>query len=76
MKKIDLKKTIYELTEEYPELIDLLKNMGFLGVTNPIIRNTVGRKTTLAQGCKLQGKDLSQVIAALEAQGFITDLQE
>jgi hypothetical protein len=67
MKQIDIQKTIYELTEEHPELIALLNDMGFLGVTNPIIRNTLGRKTTLAQGCKLQGKDLAQVIAKLAA---------
>ncbi len=31
MKEIDLKKSVYELTKTYPELIDILKELGFLG---------------------------------------------
>lgn len=31
MKRIDPDKTIYELTKDYPELIDILAEMGFLG---------------------------------------------
>jgi len=29
MKEIDLKKSVYELTETYPELIGILKELGF-----------------------------------------------
>lgn len=29
MKEIDLKKSVYELTAAYPELIDILKGLGF-----------------------------------------------
>lgn len=70
MKEIDLSKTIFELTEEFPELIDILKGLGFLGVKNPIIRKTLGRKTTLPDGCKKQGKDLNEVINSLKEKGF------
>lgn len=35
MKRLDLSKSVYELTEEYPELIDILKELGFPGVKNP-----------------------------------------
>ena len=70
MKKIDLNKSIYELTEEYPELIEVLKNIGFIGVINPLVRKTIGRKTTLLEGCKKQGKDLRVVIQKLKDEGF------
>lgn len=70
MKEIDLKKSVYELTEIYPELIGILKEMGFLGVANPIVRNTLGRITTIPEGCKKQGKDLNEVIKKLEEVGF------
>ena len=59
MKKIDLKKSVFDLTEEYPELTDILKELGFLGAANPVVRNTIGRLTTIPEGCKKQGKDLS-----------------
>lgn len=70
MKEVDLKKSVYELTEAYPELIEMLKELGFLGVANPLVRKTMGRKITIPQGCEKQGKDLNQVITKLEEQGF------
>ena len=70
LKLIDLKKNVYELTETYPELIEILKEMGFLGVANPIARKTLGKLTTIPQGCKKQGKDLNEVIKKLKELGF------
>ena len=70
MKEIDLKKSVYELTEAYPELIGILKELGFLGVANPVARNTLGRVTTIPQGCEKMKQDLSKVIAKLKEAGF------
>ncbi len=70
MKKIDPNKSIYELTEEFPELIEILKDMGFIGVINPIIRKTIGRKTTLLEGIKKQGKDSEEVFNKLRDKDF------
>ena len=70
MKELDLKKSLYELTEAYPELIGVLKEMGFLGVVNPVVRNTIGRATTIPQGCQKMGKDLNEVIKSLEQKGY------
>ncbi len=70
IKEIDLGKSVYELTEMYPELIPLLKEQGFLGVANPIARNTLGRVTTIPEGCQKQGKDLQIVIEVLKEAGF------
>lgn len=58
------------MTEEYPELIDILKEQGFLGVKNQVLRNTVGRVTTIPQGCQKQGKELNEVIKILKEKGF------
>ena len=70
MKEIDLKKSVYELTEAYPELIEILKGMGFLGMANPVLRKTLGRMTTIPQGCEKQKKDLNEVIKELQEAGF------
>lgn len=70
MKELDMRESLYELTETYPELIDILKDLGFLGIAKPVVRQTLGRATTIPQGCKRQGKDLNEVIAKLEEQGF------
>ncbi|HEB32527.1 MAG TPA: DUF1858 domain-containing protein [Spirochaetes bacterium] len=70
MKEIDVNKTLYELTVQYPELIDILADLGFMGVKNPIVRKTLGKKTSLREGCKKQGKNLDEVKAKLEKKGF------
>lgn len=74
MKEIDLEKSVYALTEEYTELIDILKELGFLGVKNPITRKTLGRVTTIPQGCEKMGKDLNEVIKILKEKGFETKI--
>lgn len=70
MKEIDFKKSVYELTEQYPELIGILKEMGFLGVANSLVRKTLGKKMTIPEGSKKQQKDLEEVIKKLEDEGF------
>jgi len=35
-----------------------------------VVRNTLGRATTIPQGCEKQGKDLAEVIKKLEENGF------
>lgn len=70
MKTLDLSKTVYDLTEEYPELIPILKELGFLGVANPVTRNTLGRMTTIPQGCKKMGMDPDAVTRQLREKGF------
>ena len=70
MKEIDLSKSVFELTEAYPELIDILKDLGFFGVANAVVRNTLGRVTTIPQGCQKQGQDLAEVTRKLEEKGF------
>ena len=70
MKEIDLKKSVYELTETYPELIGILKELGFLGVANPVARNTLGRLTTIPQGVEKMKQDLNKVITRLKEAGF------
>lgn len=70
MKEIELNKNVYELTEAYPELINILKELGFFGVANSLVRKTLGRVTTIPQGCEKQGRDLAEVVKELEKQGF------
>lgn len=76
MKKIDLNKSIFDLTEEYPDLIVTLKELGFAGIAFPAVRKTLGRKTTLPEGCRKQKKDLAEVIQHLERLGYTVTGQE
>ncbi len=70
MREIDLDKTLFQLTEQYPELIEILGDFGFMGVKNPVIRKTLGKKTTLREGCRKQGKSVDDIRSMLEEMGF------
>jgi multimeric flavodoxin WrbA len=65
MKSIDINKSIYELTEEYPELIDVLREIGFKDITNPFSRKTAGKVMTLTKGCRMKDMDIDEVLKKL-----------
>jgi hypothetical protein len=69
-KVIDLDKTVYELTEQYPELTGIMKGIGFLGIANPVMLNTMGRIMTIPKGCEKMGIDLGEVKRVLREKGF------
>lgn len=71
MKMIDLSKSVYEITEEYPEIIEIMVGLGFTDMRNPIVRKTAGKIMTISLGCKMKGIPLEEVIAELEKAGYI-----
>ncbi len=70
MKEIGSDTSLYDLTERYPELIDILVSMGFAGVANPALRQTHGKKMTIKSGLEMLGKDQSEIAATLKEKGF------
>jgi hypothetical protein len=70
MKELNLSKNVYQLTKQYPELIDILKELGFAKIVNPLVRRTLGRKITIPKGCENQKKNLATVIKVFEEAGF------
>jgi hypothetical protein len=70
VKQIDLNKTLYDVTTEYPELIPVLAEMGFAGVALPEMRETHGKVMTILSGCEHLGIDLAAVKKRLQELGF------
>lgn len=69
-KTADLNKSLYQLTKEYPELVELLFGLGFMGVKNPVMLETHGRQMTVKTGCGHLGLDPAKVASVLRAAGF------
>lgn len=69
-KKLDLSKSVYELTEEYPELIDILASLGFSEIKNSVMRSSVGKIMTIPKGASLKGISMSKVVFTLMSKGF------
>ena len=69
-KKIDLNKSVYELTEQYPELIDILSRLGFTEITKNAVRNSVGKIMTIPKGARMKGISMMDVVTTLMSNGY------
>ncbi len=70
MKQLDLSKSVYDLCEEYPELLDAMVELGFRDIAKPGMLNTAGRVMTLIKGAKMKRIDLEEIKAKLRTLGF------
>lgn len=52
-KKLDLNKTVYELTQEYPELIEIMAGLGFTEIIKKPMLHSVGKIMTIPKGAKM-----------------------
>ncbi|MDF2538142.1 MAG: hypothetical protein K0S76_1163 [Herbinix sp.] len=68
--RLNLNKTVYELCSEYPELPQVLAQLGFIDITKPGMLNTVGRFMTLSKGAAAKKIDLEQVKTTLRDHGY------
>ena len=53
-KKLDLSKSVYDLVKEYPEVADIMKELGFSEITNKVMLNSVGKIMTIPKGAKMK----------------------
>ncbi|MBM6614757.1 DUF1858 domain-containing protein [Desemzia sp. RIT804] len=70
MKKINLNNTVYQLIQQYPELKNILVQLGFAPLQNEHLLNTVGRMMPLRKGAEQIGLNVSDLIVQLEKHGF------
>lgn len=69
-KTIDLNRSVYELVTEYPELADIMADLGFTEIKKPAMLHSVGKLMTLPRGAKMKNIPMGDVIAALMQHGF------
>ena len=70
MNTIDLNIPVAEVLDQHPEVLDLLVELGFTPLANPLMRQTLGRTVSIAQGAKLKGMDLNQIVDRLKWNGY------
>lgn len=70
-KVIDLSKSVFELCKEYPEVIAIMRELGFDNIAKPNMLNTVGRVMTLEKGSVMKGIDLDIIKEVFKNKGFI-----
>lgn len=69
-KKLDLSKSVYDLVTEYPEVIDIMKELGFSEITNKVMLNSVGKIMTIPKGAKMKGVSMIDIVGAFMKAGF------
>ena len=70
IKILDLHQTVYELSNQYPEIIPLMRDLEFEQITKPGMLQTARRIMTLPKGCRMKGIPLNTVKEACENHGF------
>lgn len=69
-KIIDLSKTVYEICTEDPAVIDVMKEIGFEGITSPGMLNTAGRFMTLPKGAVMKKISLDKLKEVFLSKGY------
>lgn len=69
-KKLDLNKTVYELTQEYPELIEIMAGLGFTEIIKRTMLHSVGKIMTIPKGAKMKNISMMDVVTTLMGKGF------
>ena len=69
-KKLDLSKSVYDLVKEYPEVADIMKELGFREITNKVMLNSVGKIMTIPKGAKMKGVSMIDIVGAFMKAGF------
>ena len=54
MKEIDLSKTLYELVAQYPEIQEIMSQLGFTAINQPGMLQTAGRYMTIPKGAQMK----------------------
>ncbi|MEH6888506.1 DUF1858 domain-containing protein [Bacillus sp. JJ864] len=69
-KIIDFSQTVCDLANKHPEIIPILKELGFEQITKPGMLNTAGRVMTIPNGCRMKGISFDVVKKTFENNGF------
>lgn len=70
MKTLDFSKSVYELTQEYPEVVEVMASLGFTDITKKAMLMSVGRVMTIPKGAKMKGIAMEKIVKAFEERGF------
>lgn len=60
-KSINADWTVSKIVSTVPEAKEILKNLGFNDITNPIMLNTAGKIMTLRKGALMKKIDLNKI---------------
>lgn len=75
-KEISINSSVYELCLTHPEIIDILKGLGFVNITKPGMLQTAGKIMTLPKGCRMMKIPIERVTKTFIEHGFLIKEEE
>ena len=69
-KIIDLNDSVHDICNKYPEMVQILEELGFKDITKPGMLNTAAKFMTLNKGAKMKKIDMNQIEDKLLAFGY------
>lgn len=70
MIRIPLTSSLYDIVKTYPEVKEIMIQLGFAQITQPGMLATAGRYMTIDKGAQLKKIPMENVTAAFAAAGF------
>ena len=69
-KILDLDKSVASLVKEYPEVADIMSDLGFTEIKNPAMLASVGRIMNLKKGSQMKKIPMEEIVRAFREKGF------
>lgn len=69
-KILDLDKSVASLVKEYPEVADIMAELGFTEIKNPAMLASVGRIMNLKKGSQMKKIPMEEIVHAFQEKGF------
>ena len=70
MKPLDLSRSVHDLVKEYPELQQIMYDLGFTEINKKAMLNSIGKIMTIPKGAKMKGISMLDVVSTLTSKGF------
>ncbi|MCL2834759.1 MAG: DUF1858 domain-containing protein [Treponema sp.] len=70
VKVLDLNQSVYDICVKYPEIKQMMVNLGFTDLGKPGILQTAGRFMTIPRGAKMKNIDLELIKKNIRDLGY------
>ena len=70
MKVVDLRQPVQKLCNQYPELKDIMVELGFVDIVKPGMLATAGRFMTIPKGAAMKKISMDAIRQKLKDNGF------
>ncbi len=69
--EINANESIFDLVTKYPEIKDIMAEIGFENITKPGMLQSAGRFMTIKKGAVMKGIDVKKIKRVFYENGFI-----